>query len=42
MPEAKQRCIVTGMDDYLTKPVRSATLLAALRHWVRIDQGGDN
>jgi len=41
MPETKQRCLDAGMDDYLTKPVRRATLIAALRHWVSPETRGE-
>ncbi|MFM9969863.1 MAG: ATP-binding protein [Burkholderiales bacterium] len=37
MPETKQKCLDAGMDDYLTKPIRRATLIASLRHWVPVD-----
>jgi CheY-like chemotaxis protein len=30
----RERCLDAGMDDYITKPVRSETLLAVLRKWV--------
>ena len=34
LPETRERCLDAGMDDYLSKPVRRATLLAALRKWL--------
>ncbi len=33
LPGHRQRCIDAGMDDYLTKPVRQATLALALARW---------
>ncbi len=29
----RQRCLAAGMDDYVTKPVKAADLLAALERW---------
>jgi signal transduction histidine kinase/ActR/RegA family two-component response regulator len=29
----RERCIACGMDDYLTKPVRGATLAGAIERW---------
>lgn len=34
LPETREQCLQAGMDDYLVKPVRRETLLAALRQWV--------
>ena len=31
----RERCIEAGMDDYLTKPLRSDDLAAALKKWLR-------
>jgi CheY-like chemotaxis protein len=31
----RQRCIEAGMDDYLTKPVRTNDLAAMLERWMR-------
>jgi signal transduction histidine kinase/ActR/RegA family two-component response regulator len=30
----RERCLASGMDDYITKPVRRAALADALRRWV--------
>jgi PAS domain S-box-containing protein len=30
----RERCINAGMDDYLTKPVRHADVISALRRWI--------
>nr|WP_269330149.1 response regulator [Kineosporia babensis] len=32
----RQRCFDSGMDDFIAKPVRSATLQATLNRWLRI------
>jgi signal transduction histidine kinase/CheY-like chemotaxis protein len=31
----RERCLSSGMDDYITKPVRRAVLSETLRRWVR-------
>jgi CheY-like chemotaxis protein len=30
----RERCLASGMDDYITKPVRRALLSEVLRRWV--------
>ncbi len=34
MPQDRQKCLDSGMDDYLTKPVVSRDLGAALNRWL--------
>ncbi|TAN50690.1 MAG: response regulator [Methylococcaceae bacterium] len=34
MPEERRRCLSVGMSDFLTKPVSSEALFAALHRWV--------
>ncbi len=34
MPYDRQKCLDSGMDDYLTKPVASSDLGAALNRWL--------
>jgi len=29
----RERCLDSGMDDYMTKPVRTAQLAAAVQRW---------
>ncbi|MGE0488248.1 MAG: ATP-binding protein [Vulcanimicrobiota bacterium] len=35
-----ERCLQAGMDDFLTKPVDSATLERVLRHWLTRQESG--
>jgi len=29
----RELCLETGMDDYLSKPIKAAELYAAIEHW---------
>ncbi len=41
MKGERERCLAAGMDDYLTKPLRSRTLMDALSRWVPADAAPD-
>lgn len=38
----RDRCLASGMDDYLTKPVDTRALVAALKQWMPQDAEGEN
>lgn len=39
-PDDRSRCLAAGMNDYVTKPVRRADLLAALERWLTPSEPG--
>jgi DNA-binding response OmpR family regulator len=41
MQEDKERFISSGMDDYLSKPIRPEPLLTKIKQWVRVEEAGD-
>lgn len=40
MQEDKERFISSGMDDYLSKPIRPEPLLTKIKQWVRLEEAG--
>ena len=40
MAEDRERCIDAGMDDFVSKPISSATLAGALARWYRDESLG--
>ncbi len=34
LPEDREMCLKSGLDDYLAKPVAKVDLLAALERWL--------
>lgn len=38
----RERCLRSGMDDYLTKPIMMETLRNALERWIPTDAHGEN
>ena len=34
MQESRERCLASGMDDFITKPVKQADFLHALERWL--------
>ena len=41
MQGERERCLAAGMDDYLSKPLRTQTLRAALERWIAEPLPGD-
>ena len=39
-PEDRARCLASGMDDYISKPVQSKVLVEVLARWVTLASAG--
>jgi two-component system sensor histidine kinase/response regulator len=39
LKEDKEKCIQTGMDDYITKPVKIETLHQTIQTWLNNPKG---